>query len=197
MSTRDQFVVWNGTLMFSKHHPSFILALPGKINTIQVHSGSNESRRYNISIRWIEPLHVDYKYLQNNTQFDNWNIIYYNKHIYAIAMKAMTYYFVKYVHHSEAGNYHDFYRVPCSTIKSLKETIFQEKDCNCSGQSKGSKSFSWVEAMSLCHSIHATLPEFYSRKEQEEFIAILKSGHIFPIEAAYIGLYRIPKVSTN
>ena len=196
--TRDQFIMWNGTLVLTKYHPSFVLALPGKINTIQLLSGSKESRIYNASVRWIEPLHVNYKYLQNNTQLDQWNIIYYNKHIYTIAMNAITYYFVKYVHQSVAGNDHDLcthllYKV----INFFQIKKLQEKDINCTGQSKGPKSFSWVEALSLCHSINATLPEFYSRKEQEEFIAILKSADIFPIEAVYIGLYRIPKVSTN
>ena len=112
-------------------------------------------------------------------------------------MNAMTYYFVKYVHRSMAGNDHDLCRHILDRVNIFQIKNLQEKDTNCSGQSKGPKTFSWVEALSLCRSVNATLPEFYSRKEQEEFIAIVKSGDIFPIEAVYIGLYRIPKVSTN
>ena len=41
----------------------------------------------------------------------------------------------------------------------------------------------------MCKRDDLTLPEFLSRKDQEEFIAVLKnSKHLFPIEAAYIGL---------
>ena len=54
--------------------------------------------------------------------------------------------------------------------------------------------FSWKEALLLCRSINATLPEFYSRKEQEDFIAVLKSGDVFPIKNMYIGLYKQAKV---
>ena len=65
-----------------------------------------------------------------------------------------------------------------------------EKDINCTNNTvKISLSFSWKEALLLCRSINATLPEFYSRKEQEDFIAVLKSGDVFPIKDIYIGLY--------
>ena len=73
-----------------------------------------------------------------------------------------------------------------------------EKDFNCSHKFVNrSKSFSWPETFSLCRSINATLPEFYSRKEQEEFIAVLKSGNVFPLEAMHIGLFKRTKVGSK
>ena len=70
-----------------------------------------------------------------------------------------------------------------------------QKDINCTDNTVNiSKSFSWKEAFLLCRSINATLPEFYSRKEQEDFVAVLKSGDVFPIKNMYIGLYKQAKV---
>ena len=70
-----------------------------------------------------------------------------------------------------------------------------EKDINCTDNTvKISQSFSWKEALLLCRTINATLPEFYSRKEQEDFIAVVKSGNVFPIRDVYIGLYKQAKV---
>ena len=59
----------------------------------------------------------------------------------------------------------------------------KQRDINCgklaTDQNQESKTFSWQKAFLLCHRINATLPEFYSIKEQEEFIAVLKSGDVF------------------
>ena len=115
----------------------------------------------------------------------------YRKHIYVRETAREKYYFVKYILKPTS--------TPCILCHKA-EALFQrfgddyrikEKDFNCSDTFVNkSKSFSWLEAFSLCRSINATLPEFYSRKEQEEFIAVLKSGNIFPIEALYIGLHK-------
>ena len=75
--------------------------------------------------------------------------------------------------------------------------MMKEEDFDCPDENQKSKTFSWYEAFFLCRSINATLPEFYSRKEQEEFIAVLKSGNVFPIEAVYIGLYKGTQVCNN
>ena len=72
--------------------------------------------------------------------------------------------------------------------------MLTKDDFDCPNENQKSKTFSWYEAFFLCRSINATLPEFYSRKEQEEFIAILKSGNVFPIEAVFIGLFKGTKV---
>ena len=71
----------------------------------------------------------------------------------------------------------------------LSNSTHRQPNMNCTDTKIKSKSFSWQEALLLCQSVNATLPEFYSRKEQEEFISLIKSGDIFPIEAVYIGLY--------
>ena len=52
------------------------------------------------------------------------------------------------------------------------------------------KQFSWNQAAQLCHHVNATLPEFISRKDQEEFSKILKtSTYLYPMEAIFIGLF--------
>ena len=50
--------------------------------------------------------------------------------------------------------------------------------------------FSWNEAAELCSEIHnGHLPEFISRKEQEESIPIIKeTPNLYPTEAVYINL---------
>ena len=54
----------------------------------------------------------------------------------------------------------------------------KEENFICPDENQRSKTFSWIEAFLLCRSTNATLPEFYSRKEQEEFITVVKSGNV-------------------
>ena len=119
----------------------------------------------------------------------------YRKHTYVQQTTRQSYYFVKYVLR-ERDTCDDL----CEQVNVLADKygddyIITEKDITCTGKTiKKSKSFSWQEAFLLCRSINATLPEFYSRKEQEDFITILKSGDVFPIAIMYIGLYKQAKV---
>ncbi len=53
----------------------------------------------------------------------------------------------------------------------------------------------WDVARELCRGTNETLPQFKSRIEQEEFIALLKyDSNMFPIDAVFVGLYRTRKV---
>ncbi len=57
------------------------------------------------------------------------------------------------------------------------------------------KLLSWTQAKRLCVKNLATLPEFYDRTEEKEFLAVLRdSKELFPVEAVFIGVTRVTKV---
>ena len=120
----------------------------------------------------------------------------YEQHIHVRTTSLGNYYFVKYMDYGQnvddcnlLNHFYFLYFFDFRLYSKIKQ-----RDVNCSklatDQNQESKPFSWQEAFLLCHSINATLPEFYNRKEQEEFIAVLKSGDIFPIEAVFLELHR-------
>ena len=195
--TRDQFLVWNGTVEFTRHHPSLVLALPGIIVNIQIQNAYiyPEAENTSIIIRWIEPMVIHEKTKINNTLFMNLKLNKYNKHSYTINRESGEYYFLKLMSYNNAGDDYELLKYPYFLLEKFESYgILQEEDFNCTIKPKQSKSFSWAEALSLCNSVNATLPEFYSKKEQDELIAIIKSADMFPIEAVFIGMNRIPKV---
>ena len=165
------------------------------INIDKVSSGMNTKFVY---FNWLEPpaiqpLPMKVETLQIFQDFPGCR-----KHSYIRQTTRGKYYFVKYVFKEN-----NTICTLCEAAEALanrygKDYQMTEKDFNCSDKFVNrSKSFSWLEALSLCRSINATLPEFYSRKEQEEFIAVVKSGNIFPIEAVYIGLFKGAKVRSR
>ena len=97
----------------------------------------------------------------------------YERHEYIVNISGNIYYIVKYFDtvHNYKYNYEKIYFRPCPNF------------------THNPKLFSWNQAAQLCRRVHATLPEFISRKQQEEFLHILKaSSGIFPMEAIFIGL---------
>ena len=48
---------------------------------------------------------------------------------------------------------------------------------------------SWINAAKTCKRKGMSLPEFLSRRDQEELLYLLKSTSIFPVKALFIGLY--------
>lgn len=60
---------------------------------------------------------------------------------------------------------------------------------HCPNVTHNPKIFSWHEAAKICWATHATLPEFFNNRDQEEIINIVKeSRNMFPIQALYLGL---------
>ena len=119
----------------------------------------------------------------------------YQKYFYVGSTSLGNYYFVKYMDYRQNINdcdlFHHIYSLYMKNFGQYNKITQRDVKCDklATDQIQESKTFSWQEAFLLCRSINATLPEFYSRKEQEEFIAILKSEYIFPIEAAFLGLH--------
>ena len=57
------------------------------------------------------------------------------------------------------------------------------------------KVFSWIAAFTLCKDINGSLPEFYSRAGQEEFVTIMKtSTSLYLIEGIFINLKTYKKI---
>ena len=53
------------------------------------------------------------------------------------------------------------------------------------------KLYSWTQAHETCKGIGGQLPQFISRKDQEELLNLLKiSTDLFAVEALFIGMYR-------
>ena len=89
-----------------------------------------------------------------------------------------------------------YYDEAQSVFRKVDKVIYllSSADVTCTNEIQKPKTFSWEEAFQLCQDANATLPEFYSRKEQEEFIDIIRSEEVYPIEAVFIGLYYNTKV---
>ena len=151
-----------------------------------------------IYVDWLEPPKIQNIITKNVNAPIFKDFPPYKKHTYVGQTLRQRYYFVKYVlpENNSCDNL-------CEQVTFLYDKYgydykITEKDIDCPKSTvKKSKSFSWIEAFLLCRSINATLPEFYSRKEQEEFIAVIKSAKVFPIANMYIGLYKQAKVGVS
>ena len=104
----------------------------------------------------------------------------YNKHTQVkVASNFKVYHFVKYMDNTHNLNYVIYQNIidPPSRIPP------------CPNYTHKPKLFSWNQVATMCKDMNGILPEFISRKDQEEFIRIIKySTDLFPIEGVYIGL---------
>ena len=85
---------------------------------------------------------------------------------------------------SRQGTYHfiKFYEKSCFDLE------MDDPYCH-------SKVFSWIAAFTLCKNVNGSLPEFYSRGWQEEFVTILKtSTNLYLIEGIFINLKTYKKI---
>lgn len=121
----------------------------------------------------------------------------YNRHLHLCFLPKGTYIFHK-----------EFSKVVSSTSEYLKYIYYQPQTASinkgtdsynfssCPNLVHNPKLFTWIEAAQFCLSTRASLPKFYDREDQEDFLSAMKDvPHLFPIEAVYIGLMRKTKVS--
>ena len=166
-----------------------MVAVPGNIGNLTLQAEHILKDKF-IHLDWVKPPQL---YLIKDeikeSKFDD--LQGFLKHSYTRHTRHETYRFIKYMDYEQSK------RNTKLRNEAFKSSLFGYPDINCTNTKTKSKSFSWQDALLLCRNINATLPEFNSRKEQEEFIAVIKSGDIFPIEAVYIGLYRNTEVSLH
>ena len=80
------------------------------------------------------------------------------------------------------------------TINRLKYNIVSHLYLNSlvscvNGSRKMTFKENWIEAAKTCKSKGMTLPEFLSRRDQEELLYLLETTSIFPVKAVFIGLH--------
>ena len=189
--TQPQTVDWKAILNLSALKKGYVLALPGQIGSM--YFKTNSSQVFKICLRWLdEPNQVPkrqifpiryYGILRDLAESDR-NLetvtgfpVFKNYHKYPFIKEEMKrqYYFVKYINTEHNYKYH----------------FQQEKEyfTPCPNDIYNPKLFSWSQSRDLCKKINAHLPEFYSRKDQEEFIKIIKGSlDLYPIEVIFIGL---------
>ncbi len=78
------------------------------------------------------------------------------------------------------------------------QTVFHDnypRDPFCPNITHNRKLLSWIEGAGICkqNTDNATLPEFISKREQNDFLQTLKRyADIFPMEAVFLGLRKDP-----
>ena len=189
--TQPQILKWKATYALNSDYNSIIVALPGHFHSVLL-STIDAKKKFFVFYDWIE---TDKK-VRFVTQRDGRAILQgiyndveddfsrpitpifpedydYKRHEYIVNSSGFIYYIVKYF--DTVHNYKYIY----------EKTYFRP----CPNFTHNPKLFSWNQAAQLCGNVQATLPEFISRRKQEEFLHILKvSPGIFPIGAIFIGL---------
>ena len=150
---------------------TIMIGLPGVVKylTLRLVQG-NQSVIAKICYYWIfVKSHMNYHLDQfhNHTFKDS---VFENTKYLKIKSRQGTYHFIK------------FYKKSCFDLEN------DDSYCH-------SKVFSWIAAFTLCKDIGGSLPEFYSRAWQEEFVTILKtSTNIYLIEGIFINLKTYRKI---
>lgn len=180
--TMHQFIDWKAKLWFTKYQQSFLVALPGLLQNVTLRSTSTQ----NIHVTWMDREMLSNRVTKllkpvfpRNSKYKMYSYLY--------QTRKGTYYFVKYMDYRYNQLYRDEMYFHFDRSLRIKRKSTYPK-IRCTHEKQKPKSFSWEEASQTCQNINANLPEFYSRKDQEDFINILKSEDIFPIEAVFIGL---------
>ena len=189
--TQPQILKWKAIYTLNSNYESIIVALPGHFHSVLLSTIDAEKKIF-VFYDWIE---TDKKVnfvtrgdgrailqgIYNDVEDDysrHITLIFpehfeYKRHEYIVNSSGFIYYIAKY-----------FY-----TVHNYKYIYERKYFRPCPNFTHNPKLFSWNLAAQLCGRVHATLPEFISRKEQEEFLHILKvSSGIFPMEAIFIGL---------
>ena len=170
---------WTKVYQVEKHKRNNILiALPGAVESVTLKSGTGNMLNVpEIIYSWM---YFHTKTYQKLTKINfNFKILTLNPILKHFESKFYT---QKYIGIKSAKGIYHF-------ITFYKERCFwpQKEFFNCSPWP-----FSWNEASELCGQINASLPEFYSREEQEELLTFLKiSTELHPIERIFIGLKTI------
>ena len=92
----------------------------------------------------------------------------------------------------------EFYRYFEVTEINFFTTVYHDKYPRhpfCPNITHNPKLFSWIEAAIICkrNINNGTLPEFISKREQEDFLGEIKRTEVlFPMEAVFIGLKKHP-----
>ena len=198
--TKDQYVFWEQTSKLTRDDNIHLIALPGPIATLKIkgtHDDDQAKSRY-ITLDWIEPPPIQEYMIENVTETKFRDYPGYVEFSFVRRVEQGTFYFVKYMD-LEQSEINGQLRQTAEFLFHFYGAFYKlkQEDFNCPDENQRSKTFSWIEAFLLCRSINATLPEFYSRKEQEEFITVVKSGNIFPIEAVYTGLHKGTQVCND
>ncbi len=194
--TQPCLLNWTGNLRSRTETEEHVIALPGDIDKIQLRSTEKQGT---VFFKWVGERNSDaFQYKTKATEkcshhspsplrhkFPNYTD--YNKHTQVkIASNSTVYHFVKYM-----DNTHDLNYIQKLERNSPGSVLKIDKEPSCPNYTHTPKLISWIDASQMCKEISGTLPEFFGREEQEQFIKILKySSDLFPIEAIYIGLFQ-------
>ena len=112
----------------------------------------------------------------------------YNQHTFTTNSTAVEYIFVKYMDRAITSSEYRHYFVD-QGCHHLLVSVFQDTFSSCPNKTTNPKMFSWTEVAKYCKNIfNGTLPEFLSRKDEEDFLSTVKGlTQLFPMEAVYIG----------
>lgn len=185
--TQHQVIKWRGVFPLDKYEKTggVTIALPGELEA--VHLRLSEAKFNNLTLDWIDIQNTNEmsfsqvnhlpELQKDNLETESGFPVYndYNKHPYIIKAHRRTYYFVKYMHRKHNPKYVPFFAP--TYLKTCPNFIHE------------AKLFSWKTTLGHCKGIHGSLPQFISRKDQEELINIIKSAnYLFPVEAVFLGL---------
>ena len=166
---------WSQSLKAGKKIPNNTLtvALQGRLEYVFVESHKNSS----VVLEYIWLHAKDHGYsitdvggiMCNGKRYQTELPSFFSKRAFHLLIKTKT------------KMYHFFknYTLPCDNTQELYSCVAM---CN-------AEVLSWRQASKICNHNGGHLPQFLSRKEQDEFLYLLKvKGHLFIVEAMYIGL---------
>ncbi len=221
--THPQVIKWKTVCAPKELTSEFVVALPGEIDTMSIRTTKKQTLTLLLrwpetqSLAKKEPHQIAnirhttrlIDILEATWLFEPWvvdifgfaNFPQYRKYPKSKQLSGGMYIFVKYT--SKTGASKTFAERTGSVLLNYYQAILTLPDNitlvkgspdPCPMDTKHPKQFSWKDALQLCTSIGSTLPEFISRKDQEEFVSLLKSStDIYPTEAIFIGASRSPK----
>ena len=189
--TQPQILKWKATYTLNSNHESIIVALPGQFHSVLL-STIDVEKKFFVFYDWIETV----KKVRFVTRRDGRTILQgiyndveddYSRHITPIFPEYLEYKRQEYIVNSSGFIYYIVKYF--DTVHNYKYIYEKTYFHPCPNFTHNPKLFSWNQAAQLCGRVHTTLPEFITRREQEEFLHILKvSPGIFPMESIFIGL---------
>ncbi len=196
--TQPQMIDWSHFFYFSQRRDSYLIALPGKLETIVTQSGQNTT----LCVEWIKQTKLDFdteKLCRDKCETDVFDFSCFsdllpqfsgfNQHSFHVTVKEKVYHFFKYMDNSYNWKYYKFERVFYGPKKKGRWT--KKPDYTCYDHIHKPKLFSWSQVKKSCEMLNSSssLPEFLSMSEQDEFVNILKNSEkIFPMEAIFVGV---------
>ncbi len=182
---QPQVLEWESTVSCYHKTKKYLVALPGKLDVINIKSDIN--RTLNGHIKWLDSGLTSPGIMDPPSGHSRWGKENFpDRAKFPVFSGYQKFSFVKW---TPSG----VYRFVKYMDSLYNEEYFYENENKafdpCPQHAHNPKLFSWVVAQQICQKWKGDFPEFLSKEEHDEFLHILKSSDdLFPIDAVHIGL---------